>query len=80
MWLKEPYDPPPIIGYIYDRNGNLYDEAWNWQTLESYAMEGYLITVVADDGTYWTRRRIQRLCDDAARNYEDCFLGGKKHD
>lgn len=53
-----------------------HDECYTWETAQTLANEGYKIVAVADDGEYWTKERIQKLCDGELAAAIDCFGEG----
>lgn len=64
---------------IYE-NGIIIDEAFNWETAENLASQGYEVIAVADDTwdhygmTYGkTMQEIQDMCDNSLALYQDCF-------
>lgn len=64
---------------IYE-NGIIIDEAFNWETAENFASQGYEVVAVADDTwtigdrTFGTSKEdIQAMCNNALALYRDCF-------
>jgi len=60
----------------YYKDGSVYDFPENWETAQTLANEGYKIQVLKDDGEYWTKERIQSLCDGELAAAIDCFGEG----
>jgi hypothetical protein len=64
----------PVVAVIYDHDGTVYDHAFNWEAAQNMALsEGYTVKAIADDGSYWTKERIQALCDAEKARHDDCF-------
>lgn len=71
---------PESCAVIYDE-GIIIDEAFNWETAENFAAQGY--EVVAVDHDLWinpfgkwigkTKQEIQQMCDARLADYNDCF-------
>lgn len=69
-----------IVAEVLNADGSIYDRAFNWQTAQSMALEGYKVRVIADDE--WTIggktysmscADIQALCDAERERFRDCF-------
>lgn len=61
-----------MVAAAYDKEGELYDGIYNWETAQTIAREGYRVVAIANDG-HMEKEEIQRIC-----NYElsialDCF-------
>lgn len=63
-----------VVALVYDRETKeVYDRAFNWETAESMAGEGYVVVAIDDDGDYYTKGRINRLLETAMSAYEDLY-------
>lgn len=67
---------PVTVAMIYDRDGNVIDECWSWETGQVMANDGYRVVAVADDG-HMSIADAQSLYDYELRIAIDCF--GKEH-
>ena len=62
------------VALVYDRESKeVYDRAFNWQTADSMANEGYVAVAIDDDGDYYTKDRINRLLETTMTAYEDLY-------
>ena len=65
--------PDKIVAVILDGASNPYDYAYNFESAQAYAQDGYIVRAIADDGDYWTMDHAQKLYDSALENFMDCF-------
>lgn len=69
--------PEGTVAIAYLSDGTIYDFPFTWETAQQMANEGYKIRAIADDGEYWTKERIQELCDGELQRAIDCFGEGR---
>jgi hypothetical protein len=68
-----PDDTPPFVALVYEEGGTeVYDRCWNWETGQSFALTGYRVVAIADDG-HMTKDEAQRLYDAERARFADCF-------
>ncbi len=67
------------VALVYDDNGDLYDECWNWETGQVYANRGYKVIAIANDKGA-DMDGAQALYDTELRWAEDCFGVGNRNE
>lgn len=67
-----PAATPPTVAIVYAPDGTEYDRCWTWEAGQNYALHGYQVTAIADDGPM-TVERAQALYDADQAAFEDCF-------
>lgn len=65
------------VAKVYDKDDCLYDEAWTWETGQTYANDGYRVVAVKDDGIM-TIERAQAMYDAELAAALDCFGPGHR--
>ena len=62
----------PYVAAICHPNGELYDYAYNWETGQNYAMQGYIVQALSGD-RYMTQEECQAMYDRERALFIDCW-------
>jgi len=65
-----------VVAVAFDKEGNIYDAIFTWETAQTMANEGYRIIAIANDGQM-EMEEIQRICIYELNSALDCF--GEEH-
>jgi hypothetical protein len=65
-----------FIAIVWDKNNEVEDYCYTWETAQQFANDGYRIKAIANDGTM-EMNEIQRICDYELSAAIDCF--GEDH-
>lgn len=65
-----------FVAIAWDKNNEVYDFCYAWETAQTMANDGYRIKAIANDGAM-EKEEIQRICDYELRAAIDCF--GEDH-
>ena len=65
-----------VCAVAYDKDGEVYDSCYTWETAQTLANEGYKVVAVRNDGNM-EKSEIQRICDYEYNIAIDCF--GEDH-
>jgi len=60
------------VAVIYNPDDSVQDYAYNWETGQNFAANGYKVEALLDDG-HMTIDKAQRLYDAEKERYDDCF-------
>lgn len=63
---------PPTVAIVLNDDGTYNDRCWSYETGENFAMQGWKVVAIADDGPY-TKEMAQVLYDGCLALYKDCF-------
>jgi hypothetical protein len=69
---KYRYISQGIVAVAFDKDGDIYDGCFNWETAQTMANEGYRILAIANDGRM-EKDEIQRICNYELTAALDCF-------
>lgn len=79
LWLDNgmteyiaPAERPFVARIIDPETGDTYDHAWSWETGQNYAMQGYKVEALADDG-WLSMAEAQDMYDACREAFNDCF-------
>jgi nitrogenase subunit NifH len=61
-----------VIAVVYDAKGDVFDYCFNWESGQSYALNGYKVTAIKPDSIY-TVNDLQRLFNVETARHDDCF-------
>jgi hypothetical protein len=65
-------DERPFVAEILNDDGTIHDHAWTWETGQSFALGGWRVRAIADDG-HMTIDEAQALYDAERARYRDCY-------
>ncbi len=61
-----------VVAVVREDNGSVHDHCFNWETAQTFALDGYYVEALADDG-YMTKETAQALYDAERERHDDCF-------
>ena len=61
-----------VVAVVYTRDGHVHDHCFNWETGQSFALDGWIVKAIADDG-HMSKDDAQRLYDAEKERHDDCF-------
>lgn len=61
-----------ICAQVLNGAGIPFDSCYTWESAQTYALQGYTVRAIADDG-HMSKQEIQDLCDAELERYKDCF-------
>lgn len=61
-----------VVALVMNADGTVYDSCYNWESGQSYALDGWIVRATAPDGRK-TKKAAQALYDAEKARHDDCF-------